>query len=80
MLSNCQKFKENIMLRAYSSELSDLVLLFKNVASEYLSLSRSWLEQTCEHWDSSGLSCTIMAKQSKDLPIEHGHVNIIYCY
>lgn len=74
MVLSCQKLEEHIMLRANSENLSHFVHVVEDVNTKDFSATLVGLDETCQHGNGGGLTCTIMSKKSKDLPVVHGQI------
>ena len=66
------------MLRAESHELTHFIHLLEEVNIVALGTTLRLLDQTRQHRDDRRLACTIVAKQSENLAIEHLEVDATY--
>lgn len=65
------------MLRAHSEYLSELIHVFENVNVENFCASLGGLYQTSKHANGSGLTGSVVAKESENLAVVHCDVRVI---
>ncbi len=48
--------------------------------AHHISLAAGWFQQTGEHRNCRGFSCTIGAQQTEDLPLVDIEIDLFYCH
>ena len=66
------------MLWAYSHKLTNVLHISEYVTLEDRGFSFGWHNKSSKHRDRCGLACTILAKQCKNLSLEHFNVNALH--
>ena len=67
MLFASEVVEQDIELLAETETLSDTIEVCDEVVTVNHSLTRGWLQDTGDHLDGCGLSCSIMAEKAEDL-------------
>ena len=79
VLLNRQQIKQNIMLRANSHKLTQLLRIIEHINAKHLSVALSRLVETGKRRDQRRLSCSVVPKEHKYLVCEHLNIDTIYC-
>lgn len=65
--------EKNVVLRADSENCSEFIHFVEDICVKYLGVSLCWGKQTCQHWESSCFSCSIVTQESKYLVFKHSN-------